>query len=55
MPVGSLDVEKAKRAGQILSDKAYRQKPDTIKFTSVPDSMEIVLAQNNAQTMNKVG
>uniref|UniRef100_A0A8C0V4H7 Nebulin n=1 Tax=Cyanistes caeruleus TaxID=156563 RepID=A0A8C0V4H7_CYACU len=53
VPVGSLEVEKAKRAGEILSDKIYRQRPDTIKFTSVTDSLEMVLAKQNADTMNK--
>ena len=55
IPLGSVEVVKAKRAGEILSDNIYRQRPDTLKFTSVTDSPELVLAKNNALNMNKVG
>lgn len=54
VPIESLEVLKCKRAGEILSDNIYRQPPDKLKFTSVTDSLEQVLAKNNALTMNKV-
>lgn len=54
VPIGSVEVVKAKRATEILSDNIYRQRPDTLKFTSITDSPEQVLAKNNAINMNKV-
>ena len=54
VPIGSLDVLKAKHAAKILSDHLYKLKLDKQKYTTDMTSMPMVLAKANAEIMNKV-
>ncbi|XP_063290438.1 nebulin-related-anchoring protein [Pelobates fuscus] len=42
---GSLDVLQAKKAGELISEKSYRQSPSAFKFTSIQDTPEITQAR----------
>lgn len=54
IPIGSLDVIKAKHASTILSDRLYKHKPAELKYTLDMTYMPMVLAKTNADTINKV-
>uniref|UniRef100_A0A8C2A4Z0 Nebulin-related anchoring protein n=1 Tax=Cyprinus carpio TaxID=7962 RepID=A0A8C2A4Z0_CYPCA len=45
--VGAPQLESAKKAGELISDKKYRQHPDSLKFTQVADSPDIIHAKNS--------
>ncbi|NXO20165.1 NEBU protein, partial [Cisticola juncidis] len=51
---GSVDVVKAKKAQELLNDRLYRTRPEQLKFTSITDSPDIVLAKTNAMQLSDV-
>ncbi|XP_073451972.1 nebulin-related-anchoring protein [Aquarana catesbeiana] len=51
---GSLNVEQAKKAGEIISEKKYRQKADTLKFTSIADTPDIKHAKKSQELQSDI-
>lgn len=51
---GSVDVVKAKKAQELLNDRLYRTRPEQLKFTSITDSPDVILAKTNAMQLSDV-
>ncbi|XP_041517329.1 nebulin-related-anchoring protein isoform X7 [Microtus oregoni] len=51
---GSLNLEQAKKAGQLVSEKNYRQRADKLKFTSVTDSSQMEHAKKSQELQSEV-
>ncbi|XP_075279901.1 nebulin-related-anchoring protein isoform X6 [Opisthocomus hoazin] len=51
---GSLNIKQAKKAGDLVSEKKYRQKADALKFTSVADSSQIKHAKKSQELQSDV-
>ncbi|XP_044130613.1 nebulin-related-anchoring protein-like [Bufo gargarizans] len=49
MTEGSLNAKQAKKAGDLFSEKKYRQKADALKFTSVADNPQIRHAKKSQE------
>ncbi|XP_041124384.1 nebulin-related-anchoring protein isoform X6 [Polyodon spathula] len=51
---GSLDVQQAKKAGDLVSEKKYRQKVDELKFTQVADTLNIKHAKKSQKLQSEL-
>uniref|UniRef100_G3U7L6 Nebulin related anchoring protein n=1 Tax=Loxodonta africana TaxID=9785 RepID=G3U7L6_LOXAF len=49
----SPQMESAKKAGELISETKYRKKPDSIKFTTVVDSPDLVHAKSSYMHCNE--
>lgn len=55
MPEGSVEMTRVKGAQDLLNERLYRTRPEALKFTSIVDTPEVVLAKANSLQMSEVG
>lgn len=54
LPNDSPEVKRVKAAQDLLSDNVYRTPIDSVKYTSIVDSPEVILAKTNAEQLSIV-
>lgn len=54
LPEGSVEVMRVKNAQNLLNERLYRTRPEALKFTSVVDTPEVVMAKINSVQISEV-
>lgn len=54
MPEGSVEMTRVKGAQDLLNERLYRTRPEALKFTSIVDTPEVVLAKVNSLQISEV-
>ena len=54
IPEGSVEMTRVKGAQDLVNERLYRTRPEALKFTSIVDTPEVVLAKANSLQMSEV-
>lgn len=54
MPEGSVEMTRVKGAQDLVNERLYRTRPEALKFTSIVDTPEVVLAKANSLQISDV-
>ena len=54
LPEGSVEVMRVKNAQNLLNERLYRTRPEALKFTSIVDTPEVILAKINSVQISEV-
>ena len=54
LPEGSVEVMRVKNAQNLLNERLYRTRPEALKFISIVDTPEVIMAKINSVQISEV-
>lgn len=54
MPEDSVEMNRVKNAQDLVNERLYRTRPEALKFTSIVDTPDVVLAKTNSLQISEV-
>lgn len=54
MPEDSVEMNRVKNAQGLVNERLYRTRPEALKFTSIVDTPDVILAKTNSLQISEV-
>ena len=54
MPEGSVEMKRVRNAQDLVNERLYKTRPEALKFTSITDTPDVVLAKANSLQISEV-